>query len=318
MLPRRRPTTSRSVSIISLGPFISANGKTGIVVDGFVDTGFCIEFSGDDYGLSLPLFRQVQQWRPRTATFDDYYLCGEHLQFKVQSDPYHVVATEFGKFIRLGCVLSSLYRFNEVRRGLFKVLDDLAGCMPVKADRLAQRIVGGSMMLDAGLQQSGFEVIGLSSYGRSLHVQIGWVLAGDRANANAKRAFYAVSLHFNPQPDRSLNNGRWQLPAETSLGFVLGQMMIALIGSQPLKALSPAGQQAALKRTKVSMLNAKQLKAARISFTVGHPELHQDFKAMANAMKQDGLYTDIADLHAIVRQLPKLIVEAKSRVIESL
>ena len=67
------------MSIISLGPFISATGLTGIVVDGFVDTGFCIEFSGDDYGLSLPLFRQVQPWRPRTATFDDYYLCGEHL-----------------------------------------------------------------------------------------------------------------------------------------------------------------------------------------------------------------------------------------------
>ena len=174
------------MSIISLGPFISATGQTGIVVDGFVDTGFCIEFSGDDYGLSLPLFRQVQPWRPRTATFDDYYLCGEHLQFNVQSDPYHVVDTEFGRFIRLGCMLSSLYRFNEVRRSLFKVLEEFAGCLPVKAERLARRIVGGSMMLAAGLQQAGFEVIDVSSYGRSLHVQIGWVLAEDRADRKSK------------------------------------------------------------------------------------------------------------------------------------
>ena len=297
------------MSIISLGPFISATGQTGIVVDGFVDTGFCIEFSGDDYGLSLPLFRQVQPWRPRTATFDDYYLCGEHLQFNVQRDPYHVVDTEFGLFIRLGCVLSSLYRFNEVRRSLFKVLEEFAGCLPVKAERLARRIVGGSMMLAAGLQQAGFEVIDVSSYGRSLHVQIGWVLAEDRDNAVAKRSFYATTIHFNPQPDRTLNGGRWHLPAETSLGFVLSQMVVSITGSQPLKALSPAGQQAALKRfkwTKVSLLTVKQLKKAKLNFIVEHPELHQQPKELARAMKNDGLWTSITELHTIIKQIAGL------------
>ena len=169
-------------------------------------------------------------------------------------------------------------------------------------------------MLAAGLQQAGFEVIGLTSYGRSLHVQIGWVLGEDRDNANAKRAFYALSAHFNPQPDRSLNNGRWHLPAETSLGFVLGQMMIALIGSQPLNALSATGRKAVLKRfkwTKVSLLTAKQLKAARISFIVGHPELHRQPKELAKAMKSDGLYTDITELAVIYKRVPKLIVEAR-------
>ena len=294
---------------ISLGPFITATGQTGIVVDGFVDTGFCIEFSGDDYGLSLPLFRQVQPWRPRTATFDDYYLCGEHLQFNVQSDPYHVVDTEFGRFIRLGCMLSSLYRFNEVRRSLFKVLEEFAGCLPVKAERLTRRIVGGSTMVVAGLQQAGFEVIGLTSYGRSINVQIGWVLSGDRADRKSKRCFYATTIHFNPQPDRTLNWGRWQLPAETSLGFVLSQMVVSITGSQPLKALSPAGQQAALKRfkwTKVSLLTVKQLKKAKLNFIVEHPELHQQPKELARAMKNDGLWTSITELHTIIKQIAGL------------
>lgn len=274
-----------------------------------------MEFSGDDYGLSLPLFRQVHQWRPRTATFDDYYIGGEHLSFNVQSDPYHCVATEYGKFIRLGCVLSSLYRFNDVRRPLLKVLEEFAGCLPINADRLHQRISGGAEMLADGLQQAGFEVTGVSSYGRSLHVQIGWVLNRDRGAADRKTGgcFYALCIHFHPQPDRSLNHGKWQLPAETSLGFVLGQMVVARTGSQPLNALSPTGRKAVLRRfkwTKVSMLNAKQLKAARISFIVGHPELLQDSKAMAKAMKRDGLYTDITELAVIYKQLPKLIVEA--------
>ena len=294
---------------ISLGPFITPTGQTGIAVEGFKDTGHSIEFSGDDYGLSLPLFRQVQRWRPRTATFDDYYLCGEHLQFNVQSDPYHVVDTEFGRFIRLGCVLSSLYRFNEVRRSLFKVLDDLAGCMPVKADRLDRRIVGGSMMLADGLQQAGFEVIGVSSYGRSLHVQIGWVLGEDRDNPKAKRAFYALTIHFNPQPDRSLNNGRWQLPAETSLGFVLGQLIVALTGSQPVNALSTTGRKMVLRRfkwTKVSLLTVKQLKKARVEFIRSHPELHQKPKELAKAMKEDGLWTPITEIHAITKQIAGL------------
>lgn len=273
-----------------------------------------MEFSGDDYGLSLPLFRQIQQWRPRTATFDDYYLCGEHLSFNVQSDPYHCVATEYGKFIRLGCVLSSLYRFNEVRRPLLKVLEEFAGCLPVKADRLHQRISSGAEMLADGLQQAGFEVIGLTSYGRSLHVQIGWVLNRDRgADRKTGGCFYALCIHFHPQPDRLLNNGRWQLPAETSLGFVLGQMVVGLTGSQPLNTLSAAGRKAVLKRfkwTKVSMFNAKQLKAARISFIVGHSELHCQPKELAKAMKLDGLYTDITELAVIYKQVPKLIVEA--------
>lgn len=304
------------MSIISLGPFITATGKTGIVVDGFVDTGFCIEFSGEDFGLSLPLFRQVQQWRPRTATFDNYYIGGEHLSFNVQSDPYHCVATEYGKFIRLGCVLSSLYRFNDVRRPLLKVLEEFAGCLPVKADRLHRRISGGAEMLAEGLQQSGFEVIGSTSYGRSLHVQIGWVLNRDRgADRKTGGCFYAICIHFQPQPDRSLNHGRWQLPAETSLGFMLGQMVVARTGSQPLNALSPTGRKAVLKRfkwTKVSMLNAKQLKAARLSFIVEHPELLQDSKAMAKSMQQNGLYTDITELAVIYKQVPKLIVEARN------
>ena len=302
---------------ISLGPFITATGQTGIVINGFVDTGFCIEFSGDEFGLSLPLFRQVQQWRPRTATFDDYYLCGEHLSFNVQSDPYHCVDTEFGKFIRLGCVLSSLYRLNDVRRPLLKVLEEFAGCLPVKADRLHRRIVGGSTMLADGLQQSGFEVIGVSSYGRSLHVQIGWVLNRDRgADRKTGGCLYALCIHFHPQPDRSLNHGKWQLPAETSLGFVLGQLVVGLTDSQPLNTLSATGRKAVLKRfkwTKVSMFNVKQLKAARISFIVGHPELHCQPKELAKAMKLDGLYTDITELAVIYKQVPKLIVEAGNR-----
>lgn len=297
------------MSIISLGPFITPTGQTGIVVDGFVDTGFCIEFSGDEYGLSLPLFRQVQPWRPRTATFNDYYLCGEHLQFNVHSDPYHRVDTEFGKFIRLGCVLSSLYRLNEVRRGLFKVLEELGGCLPVKAERLSQRIIGGSTMLAAELQQAGFEVIGSTSYGRSLHVQIGWVLGGDRADRKMKRCFYAVSLHFHPQPDRTLNAGRWQLPTETSLEFLLGQMVVGLTGSKPFNALSQSGRKAVLKRfkwTKVSMLTAGELKRARLAFIRAHPQLVEQPKELAKAMKEDGLWTSITELHVIVKQIARL------------
>lgn len=302
---------------ISLGPFISPTSLTGLEVAGFKDTGFSMEFSEEESATAIPLFAKVQPWRPRTTTFNAYYISKDYVCFNVQSDPYYCVATEYGKFIRLGSVLSSLFRLKDVRRPLLKVLKEVAGCLPVKADRLHQRISGGAEMLAAGLQQAGFEVTGVSSYGRSLHVQIGWVLNRDRAAAAADRktggCFYALCIHFHPQPDRSLNHGRWQLPTETSLGFVLGQMVVGLTGSQPLNALSPTGRKAVLKRfkwTKVSMLNAKQLKAARISFIVGHPELLQDSKAMAEAMKLDGLYTDITELAVIYKQLPKLIVEA--------
>ncbi|NDJ15636.1 MAG: hypothetical protein EBY17_31440 [Acidobacteriia bacterium] len=99
------------------------------------------------------------------------------------------------------------------------------------------------------------------------------------------------------------------LPVETTLEFVMGQMAIARTGSQPLKALSSAGQQAALKAfkwTKVSMFSAKELKQARLAFIDGHPELAEQPKELARAMKADGLYTDITELHVIVKQIGRL------------
>lgn len=147
-------------------------------------------------------------------------------------------------------------------------------------------------------------------------MQIGWLLAADRGCSKMRRSFYALSIDFHPQPDRSLNNGSWHLPIETSLGFVLGQMVVSITASQPLKAITPAGQQAALEEfqwTKVSLLTAAELRKARISFIKDHPELLQDFKAMAKAMKLDGLYIDITDIYRITKQLPRLIVEPRNR-----
>lgn len=132
---------------------------------------------------------------------------------------------------------------------------------------------------------------------------------GILASSKAKRSFYALSANFHPQPNRSLDNGRWQLPAETSLGFVLGQMAVALIGSQPVKSLSPAGKQAALKAfrwTKVSTLTASELRQARLSFINDHPQLEEQPKELAKAMKEAGLWTSITELHVIVKQIARL------------
>jgi hypothetical protein len=303
---------SPSMATISLGPFITPTGNSGIKARKFQDTGHCIEFGGDVVAGYLPLFLKLDRWQAETVEFRDYYVALEDLPFEVDCLNMDIAGFPPSQFVRLECVLVTLYAQNDVRLSLQRFLEDFANCLQLNHG-FQGRMVNGARMMKAHLADVGFEVLSVSCNGRSLNVNFGWVLPQDRHRPDEGRCFVAGWAEFRPGPNRMLNDGRWVAPGKTMLLSVLYPGFKKLAGKTPIEALSAIGQVAALERfkwTKVSLLSAKELRMARVEFVRSHPQLHQDLKTMAKAMQQDGLYTDIADLHAIVRQLPKLIVEA--------
>lgn|GEM_PF-4397007 len=300
------------MAIISLGPFITPTGTSGVKAGAFEDTGHCIEFGGDVVRGYLPLFLKLDRWQGKTVDFRDYYVAIEALPFEVDCLNMDVAGFPPTQFIRLECVLVTLYKENDVRLPLQRFLEDFANCLQLNHD-FDRRMVNGAGMMKPHLADAGFEVISVICNGRTLNVDFGWVLPKDRPRPDVRRCFVAGLADFRPGPSRLLNDGKWLAPKKTRLTSVLYPGFMKLAGKTPIEALSAMGQIAALERfkwTKVSLLTAKELRIARVDFVRSHPQFHQELKTMAKAMQLDGLYTDIADLHAIVRQLPKLIAEA--------
>lgn len=296
------------MATISLGPFINPCNAGGLSPAGLISTGCSFEFGGDRIGGSFPLFRKVASGSSTVIQFDDYYVFSDQLPLAVLHFPHQLLTVDGMRLLRLECVLAGLYQEHEVRRSLLKVLEEFAAVLPFDSG-FSQRMVEGASLIAPQLQQAGFEVLGFLSYGRMLDVRIGWVLEQDRSTSEARRCFHALSIDFRPNPDRSLDVGKWLLPINTVLNHHFAEMLVKLAGREPLDALSPAGKQAALnafKWTKVSLLTVKQLRAARVEFIRSHPELHQKPKELAAAMKADGLWTDITELHAITKQIVRL------------
>lgn len=301
------------MATISLGPFTTPTGTGGTRVHKYEDTGHCIEFGGDVVGGYLPLFLKLDRWQAETVEFRDYYVAIKDLPFEVDCLNMDIAGFPPSQFVRLECVLVTLYAQNDVRLSLPRFLEDFANCLQLNHG-FQGRMVNGAGMLKTHLADAGFEVISVICNGRSLNVNFGWVLPQDRHRPDEGRCFVAGWAEFRPGPNRMLNDGRWVAPGKTMLLSVLYPGFKKLAGKTPFEALSAIGQAAVLERfkwTKVSLLSAKELRVARVEFVRNHPQLHQNLKTMAKAMQQDGLYTDIADPRAIVRQLPKLIVESE-------
>lgn len=297
---------------VTFGPFLSRNSQAVEVPPGFKDTGFVVEFSTEDFSVNMPVIVAEHQSVESLPAFHNFlvpdasfpgtvdYLSGDRLQAGQQ------------RFIRLECCLSALYRQWTVKRGLNDFLAEFNGELPVSAGVVTRRMEGGrgKHWLNPELQEAGFEVLQCFSYGRTVDVTIGWVLPVDRNQPMIQRCYHGLAVQFRPQPDRSLDGGRWLLPMNSTIGAVFGRQIQRLVGRKPLKCLSVEGvveTLAAYRWTKAALLTAAQLKAAKLEFIREHPGLHDDLPRLAGLMKQQGFWTDNIEPHVIVNQLRGLI-----------
>ena len=295
---------------VILGPHLVKNGLSGLETSDLEHTGYSMEMSGDEFAQNICLYRQIHDWQPNAVRIEDFYVRVDEIPFKLLPVVgLQMESSPAGTFVRSEAMLCSLYVKHEVTRPITSVLEEIRQHLPINHCTYPRRDDGAKLVHPA-LAKAGFEVTRFFSYGRTLAVQFGWVYPQDRQDSKAKLNIYAGSIEFKPQPDRTLDKGRWNIPRESVPAYLL-TIMLESLGADGL--LSEAGTQAALdsfKWTKVSRLTTQEAKRARIDFVRQHPELHNNPQALAKALKTAELYSDTAEVYAIKKQVPRLIREA--------
>jgi hypothetical protein len=300
---------------VTFGPFLVNNGQTGLAASKLEHTGYSMEISSDEFAQNICLYRQINDWQPNAIRLDDFYVSVDQVPFDLLpvAEPQKQ-SSQVGPVVTLEAMLCSLYVKHEVTRSITSALEEFRQHLLINHCTYPRRDDGAKLVHPA-LAKAGFEVIKFFPYGRTLSVQFGWVYPQDRQDAKAKLNVYAGTIEFKPKPDRTLDKGQWNIPGETSVAYLLTQILETLSGESP-GLLSELGTQAALdsfKWTKVSLLTAQEAKLARINFVRKHPDLHSNHQALAKALKNAELYSDTAEVYAIRKQVPRLIREATGK-----
>lgn len=291
------------VSTIFLGPFLNPS-SAGVKVGDLQPTGFSIEFAGDKVHGCIPVFKVDE----KNLGLNDYYVDSERIGFEVPFIANHCIDTPTQRFVALEDVVAALYRQHHPKRPLLSFLEEWSESLPFEGG-FGSRIVGGADLVSEQLKAEGFEVYHAFTYGRMLLVRFAWVPGKYRDQPFVQRFIHAAAAEFNPKPDRTLGVGRWVMPLETTINFRLAKTLRGLVG-KPISALSVKDQQWALNSfnwTKMTMMSARELRAARIQFIFDHTELHGKPRELAQAMINAELYTDITELNVIVEQISKVL-----------
>jgi len=295
---------------VTLGPFLVNNGQTGLVASDMEHTGFSMEISSDEFAQNICLYREIHDWQPNAIRLEDFYVSVDEIPFKLlPAADTQMESPAVGSLVSLEAMLCSLYVKHEVARPIASALEELRQHLPINHCFYPRRDDGAKLVRPA-LAKAGFEVTEFFSYGRTLSVKFGWAYPQDRQNTKARLNVYAGTIEFKPRPDRTLGQGRWIIPIETIVGYLLTQMLET---SGAAGLFSETGMETALDSfnwTQVSLLTAQEAKLARIDFVRNHPEMHNSHQAMAKALKRAGLYSDAADIYAIKKQVPRLIQKA--------
>jgi len=216
--------------------------------------------------------------------------------------------------LRLETVMTSLYRDHEIAKPLETFLDELHSTLRFEdwPKPYAPKAEG---LLAPAVTAAGFELIEFWQYGATLHISVGWCSSATRTAAGGKFVYYAAAWDFRPTPARTLGKAKWVVPSDTCFAHLLYRKLRTLRKGEPHHWLSEAGHQAALayfKWTKTTLLTRSELKQERIDFVRQHPELHTRPRDLARALRDAGLYNDHTELHAIVKQLPRMLEAASA------
>ena len=274
--------------------------------------GWRLELSGDKFHAGLEIYRKQESWNTGAATFYEYVVRADGLPWSVSYLPHDHLTNEAGTFLRLTCVLASLYRNHDVARSLTSFLGELRECLPLEKDVRFRREAGATLVAP-NVWEAGFEVGGSFVYGTGLTMDFVWVFPQDRRNPDCPLCIHAASIEFRPTPAKSLGKAKWLMPMETTVMYLLGKQLRSLLRGSPERWLSAKGVETALsefKWTKATLLTRDQLRAARIEFVRQHPELHDQPRELARALLKEGYWSDTTQLSMITKQVPGLIALA--------
>ncbi|HXJ59722.1 MAG TPA: hypothetical protein VNU68_24020 [Verrucomicrobiae bacterium] len=308
---RHKAAASRkSGATISLGPYFLHSAERGPFQPRFKWTGWALELAGDAFAARMSICGP--SGRQRTNPYlSDYLVPVEQVPFRVAYIRSALPEAAHTNLLPLETVLTSLYCNHRVSKPLETFLQELHEALPFKdCDR--PRVKDDSPFLAPVVAAAGFEVVDFWQYGSGLEVSIAWACPAAARSPGRKFYYYAAAAEFRPI-NHTLGKGRWVLPCETIFAHLLGRKLRSLQRGDPTDLLSEAGQQAALahfKWSKTTLLTRKELKQARIDFVRQHPELHRQPRELARALRAAELYSELTELGAIVKQLPRMLEEA--------
>ncbi|HTB63602.1 MAG TPA: hypothetical protein VK737_08435 [Opitutales bacterium] len=273
--------------------------------------GVQLEMATIDDSFRIPLFHNACSYDSNRRTLTELLIPGENLPAEFYYFPFFSVQTQTGIFVPLESFLVGLYRQYDVRRSILSVLADLHEMVEFTSTKIPQ-----PGLLIPEVENLGFYVTSIHSYGRRLSIDVDWMPAKSRSGVQPNLIIGSSAIDFRPMPDGTLGNGKWVQVKNCFMCVLLDKELRKIGVGAPLNLFTTSGQAKLLTQfewTLLAKMNNKQARSARIEFLKQNLSLIEDHHDLAKAMQKAGLYSDSTTIWQIAKFLPSLIDAAKNR-----
>lgn len=290
---------------ILLGPFIKAGGDGSYEEDPIFFTGHSLQFSTSMDGFEVPIYYFGIEGT-RSSHFTEYMFPVDHcpidFTYRPSIDSHR---NSRGPFISLSRMIAAMFGDFSTSFPVTEFLQKFAQALPFQGDLN----LPDTSAMKPELVEKGFAVSGVISYGDCIVVSFCWSPAINSATGQAPSNISCGMMQFRPRPDGSLGNGKWWEPREGSIGLRLFEVLRKASASQhPLGCFSEAG----IKRCLDSFewlpkhkMSKSELASKRLEVIKESPSLWNDARGLAQALKDQGLYSTSTDVNQIMRHVEK-------------
>lgn len=290
---------------ILLGPFLIAGGDRSYEDDPIFFTGHSLQFSTSMDGFEVPIYYFGLEGT-RSSHFTEYMFPVDHCPMDFTCRPsidcHH---NSKGAFVTLSRLIAAMFGDFNASFPVTEFLQKFAQALPFQGDLN----LPDTSTLKPEFAEKGFAVSGVISYGDCIVVSFCWSPVINSFAGKAASNISCGMMQFRPRPDGSLGNGKWWEPREGSIGLRLFEVLRKVAGSEsPLGCFSAAG----IKRCLDSFewlpkhkMSKSELASKRLEVIKESSSLWDDPRGLAQALKDQGLYSISTDINQIKRHVEK-------------
>lgn len=236
--------------MISFGPFLTRRENPESLGSVISYTGFVLEFASEGCSGTVPVYR-IDEGK---GGIGDLVFLEKDAICNVQLFELPRAEKHPGKPHSLESLITALYLNHRPATPLPDLLNDFRAKIKL-THRNEKRRADFKGLLRNDIEDAGFELMDFWQYGRTLTVTFGWVFEQDRDDPRSSLCLYGGAFDCRPTPDRTLGKGKWMMPMETIIGYLLSKELKRMCRGNPVDLLTDEGKRTALetfKWTKVS------------------------------------------------------------------
>lgn len=295
---------------IVIGPFLSRRIETKLTYPDVEDTGYDLEFATAVEAYRLPIFR-CDARSGGTLSFEDFTVREDDMPFGVECFNFQVKELHGGPYIMLTAFLAALYRRYKTLSPIKRFFVDFAEQLPF-GDSQCRLEDASAYPLRAEIAKQGYVISSVVPYGRRIFVDFAWRLS-PKTCPNINSFLFAGIANFRPQPDQTLDRGKWIPPRKHFVQNLLFSELRTLSETMPANLLSEEAELKMLAEfewTPLALMTQKQARNSRIEFVKANAELAKNPKELAKALQAAKLYSQDTSLSQIRKFLPSLLKAA--------